>query len=351
MTMGVKYAIDTARFDTEATAWINGTFEFTYHFWYTGYIAILTISKLLFHSIYPSILFQYAFSFCSTLLFHQGLSKIIKNTRAAFIATLAVILYIPIQQWNRCLLTESIFISLVLLFIWACSIENKKSKWLSLFIIAIAAASVRPNGGTLLITCLVIYYIHFINSIQKKNIYIIVGVCIGTLLYLLNACTDTFYSFLLNSFNKGEVICEYPGWTVTIHTLHENNHSTGSIIKTFLLFYDHPVESIQLAVYRLIALWTDLRAYYSYIHNVFIGIFLLIGYSMAVIGFIQSKKIYRELFLITIIYTGLNSLLVMITYADWDGRFLSPLLPIVFIWSGLGIDYSIRFLNRRKIEA
>jgi len=346
--MGIKYAIDTTRFDNEATAWTNGTFEFTYHFWYTGYIAILTASKLIFHSIYLSILFQYIFAFCSTLLFYQGLSKISKNNRAAFITTLAIIFYIPIQQWNRCLLTESIFISLVLLFIWGYSIENKRYKWIALFIVAVAAATVRPNGCILLISCLMMYCGHFIYYTQKKNIYILTAASIVFLVYLLNTYTDTFYLFLLNSFNKGEVICGYSGWTVSIQSVSQNDPLTGSITKIFFLFYDHPIESIQLGTYRLLALWTDLRMYYSCIHNIFIGIFLCVMYSMACIGFMQYKKIYRELLWITCSYIGMNSLLIIITYADWDGRFLAPLLPIVFIWSGLGINYSIHFLNRKK---
>src|SRR6478752_10219443 len=97
MTLGIKYAIDTTRFDTEATAWVNGTFEFSYHFWYTGYIALLALCKLLFHSIYPSIVLQLGFSLISILLFYKGLCRILKNELTAFLTTLLVVLYIPIQ--------------------------------------------------------------------------------------------------------------------------------------------------------------------------------------------------------------------------------------------------------------
>ena len=118
-SLGIKYAIDTTRFDAEANAWLNGQFEPSYRLWYSGYIVLLFVCKIIFHSIYPSIVFQYLLSFIATLFFYQGICRLLKNEQAAFYTTLLAICYMPIQQWNTCLLTESIFISLLLLYVRA----------------------------------------------------------------------------------------------------------------------------------------------------------------------------------------------------------------------------------------
>lgn len=347
MYLGTKYAIDTVRFDTEAEAWINGTFEFSYHFWYTGYIAILALCKLLFQSIYPSIIIQLSLSLISILLFYKGLSRILQNQLTAFIAALLIILYIPIQQWNDCLLTESFYISSVLLFVWAYSIIDTKTKWISLLMFACLATILRPNGGILLITFFILLAKQFITLGNRKFIYASAVLAAIGLLYLLNNTTNIFYHFLIDSFNKGEVICGYSGWTIPIENTIKKDDSTGSIIKIIQLMGSNPTACIQLAIFRFIALWADVRMYYSNVHNIYIGCVLLPAYVFAGIGFFQNRKIYRDLFLITLIYTGLNSLLIMITYADWDGRFLAPLLPIIFIWSGLGMMNSIHRIIKK----
>jgi len=347
--LGVKYAIDTARFDTEASAWINGTFEFSYHFWYSGYIAILALCKLCFHSIYPSILIQSGLSLISILLFYKGLCRILKIESTAFIAALLVILYIPIQQWNVCLLTESFYVSAVLLFVWAYSIENTRTKWITLLLVALIATILRPNGGILLITFFILIGKEGTAQFIQKYLYGFAAFALLELFFLLNTQTTIFYTFLNDSFVKGEIICGYSGWIVPVKSQINIDNTDGSIIKIIQLFITHPWEYLQLGSFRFIALWTDIRMYYSTIHNSFIVLMLLPTYLFAGIGVYKYRKIYSGLFLITILYAGLNSLLVMITYADWDGRFLAPLLPMIFIWSALGIQYIYKLKYTKRI--
>ncbi len=346
-SLGIKYSIDTTRFDVEANTWINGSFEPSYRLWYFGYIAVLALCKSIFHSIYPSIFLQYILSAFATVYFFKGLKKLFKNSQIAFYSTLFVIGYFPIQQWNTCLLTESMFISLVLLFVWALSLEHHTRKWFTLFIISILATSLRPNGGILLLTCIGIYGSQHI-KLDRKIIFSFL-ILLVMVLFALQNYTDTFYHFLLDSFNKGEIICGYAHTSIQT-TFITNDGSCGSITKIIDLIVQHPSKSMQLFLGRFLALWSDLRVYYSLVHNLFIGAYLFVSYSMAVIGWIQFRKTYHQLVYVTLLYCGLNTLLVMITYADWDGRFLAPLLPIVFIWSGLGFYFSSQFLIRKKIR-
>ncbi|MGN6646382.1 MAG: hypothetical protein ACTHJT_07620 [Cytophaga sp.] len=337
-SLGVKYAIDTARFDTEASAWLTGTFETSYHFWYSGYIAILALSRLLFSSIYPSILLQCIVSLTATLLFYTGLCRILKNERTAFIASGLTILYLPIQQWNVCLLTESFFISSILLFIWAYSLEDWRTKWISLYTIAIVATMLRPNGGILLIALFILTAREILSKQNRLYVYTIGLLLLTGILFLLNCATDVFYQFMADSFAKGEIICGYKGWIIPVGTPASVSTTEGSIVKILGLIIDQPLKSLQLGCCRFAALWTDVRMYYSSLHNIFISLLLLPAYIFAATGFMHYRKIHRGVFIFTIVYTGLNSVLVMITYADWDGRFLVPLLPVIFIWSALGIQ-------------
>lgn len=343
-SLGIKYAIDTTRFDLEASAWLNGTFEPSYRLWYSGYIALLTLCKIVFDSIYPSIFLQYVFSALGTLYFYKGLQKLFKNRNTAFYSTLLVICYFPIQQWNTCLLTDSLFISMILFFVWALSLENNTRKWVILFFISGLTTCLRPNGGILLITCCGMYGLQKMPINKLVVILFLVPLAIG--LFILQNFTDVFYQFLLDSFNKGEVVCGYANSTIQ-PTFISNDSSRGSITKIAHLLIEHPKKSTHLFVIRFFTLWSDVRAYYSSVHNIFISAYLLLSYSMAAIGFIKYRKVYTELVWLTLFYCGLNSLLVILTYADWDGRFLAPLLPIAFIWAGLGMH---AFIGRVKLS-
>jgi len=348
--MGFKYAIDTLRFDEEATTWLRGHFEFSYHFWYAGYIAILALSKLIFGSIYCSIFLQCALSLIAVISFFNALERIFKNTNIAFFSTLPVILYYPIQIWNMCLLTESIYISLILLFIWAYSLLNKK-KWFYLISIAVAASITRPNGGILIITLIILYiYDQWTTNRQfaKRLLGASILICIPCLILFLQYSTDVYLQFLMQSFNKGEIICGYSGWIVPVNSINAESIHNNSISQVLTLMLKYPLEYIQLACYRFLALWSDIRPYYSFSHNLYIIVSLSLLYIFAGIGLIRYAKKYSDLFMLTISYCVFNSLIIMITYADWDGRFLAPLLPVVFIWSGLGIYSFLRYFKKIK---
>jgi hypothetical protein len=347
--MGFKYAIDTVRFDEEATAWLQVHFEFSYHLWYTGYILILAISKLIFGSIYFSILFQCILSLIAVISLFNALKRIFKNTNIAFLSTLPVILYYPIQIWNMCLLTESIYVSMILLFIWGYSLLNKKKRWFYMILIAAAASITRPNGGILIITLIILYtYEQWnIDRLFAKRLFTAsLLICIPCLILFIQYSTDVYFQFLIQSFNKGEIICGYDGWTIPVNVIHTEFIHNNTINQVLTLLLKYPLEYMQLACYRFLALWSDIRPYHSFSHNLYIIVSLSLLYTFAGIGLIRYVKKYSGLFILTISYCGFNSLLIMITYADWDGRFLAPLLPIVFIWSGLGIHSFFMYFKK-----
>lgn len=348
---GAKYAIDTTRFDDEASAWLNGHIELSYHFWYTGYILILALSKLFSGSIFYSIPFQCIISLIASIFFFHGLQRIFKKTSVAFFSTLALILYFPVQIWNMYLLTESIYISMILFFIWAYSFSNKAKKWKYMIIVAFISSLIRPNGGLLIITILIAYLYELWKTDKQKakqRILFALTISIPCIMALLNYTTDVYLQFIVQSFKNGEIICGYSGWTIPIKYNSNEFIHNNSILAIIKLISGYPIEYLQLSCYRFIALWTDIRPYYSIHHNIYILLCMGLFYAFALIGIRKYKKEYSGLFILTISYAGLNSLLVMTSYADWDGRFLAPLLPVIFIWTGLGI-YSIAdrfFINK-----
>jgi hypothetical protein len=78
------------------------------------------------------------------------------------------------------------------------------------------------------------------------------------------------------------------------------------------------------------------KPYYSFLHNAFIVCFLLPVYFFAIRGVrhILENKMRVLLF----VFIGFQVVTVSLTSENWDGRFLLPVLPWVFIVSALGIS-------------
>jgi hypothetical protein len=75
----------------------------------------------------------------------------------------------------------------------------------------------------------------------------------------------------------------------------------------------------------------------------------------------MSKKISLPIKTFALTFLLLNTLIMGFAVEDWDGRFLLPLLPMIFIFSTLGVDYLIesgfleplipKFFLKRNISA
>ncbi len=78
----------------------------------------------------------------------------------------------------------------------------------------------------------------------------------------------------------------------------------------------------------------NVKPYYSWLHNAHIAVFLYPVYTAAAYGFWHLEKV--KLKLVTGSFIAFQFLTVCFTSVNWDGRFLLPVLPLVFNLAGHG---------------
>ena len=108
----------------------------------------------------------------------------------------------------------------------------------------------------------------------------------------------------------------------------------------------HPTACAGLFARRI---WTGLahvRPFYSFRHNLAIAATLPLLYLLAIIGFIGQRS--RLITWATLTIIGAHLTLIGLTWADWDGRFLLYVLPLMTLYSAVGAIALVHRLRARS---
>jgi hypothetical protein len=124
-------------------------------------------------------------------------------------------------------------------------------------------------------------------------------------------------------------IAEDPG------ALAEFEGSSILAAQVFLLHRHGVVDWLRLAVRRAASLYTLPRGYFSTVHNMLVGVWMLL-YPLAIWGIWSWRK--HPVVRLIVAMLLLHTLLVGLTHDEWSGRFVVPLLGWVILLGSLGIN-------------
>jgi hypothetical protein len=111
----------------------------------------------------------------------------------------------------------------------------------------------------------------------------------------------------------------------------------------------HPFASIRLGVTRVSIELIHIRPFYSSRHNIALLLMLPLLYLLALTG----MKLNRDPSLTRLIALTIAAHLfvVAITFADWDGRYLLYILPLIFLLSSCAAASLIELSSFKKRDA
>jgi hypothetical protein len=99
--------------------------------------------------------------------------------------------------------------------------------------------------------------------------------------------------------------------------------------------WEHPLAVTDLMIRRVIVEVAHTRRFYSRRHNVMAGVAVWGLYVLAGIGCYTHR--HAAIVRVTLLLVTVQLFIVAMTAADWDGRFLIAVLPLVTVWSGVGL--------------
>ena len=263
------------------------------------------------------------------------LGRRLGGTWAGAIAAATLVANPDVARWHAYVYTDSLYISLVVLAAWGIDrAADRRGSWYALAsAVVLAAASVRPNGWLLLPLAAGYWILRALPGRWPQRLGIAgVAVAFGLGALLLPVFRDAVQRESPDRlWRVGEVVRGYPEGRLIMPA---DPAPEPGWPAAFGYVLQHPFASARLAATRVLVELAHVRPFYSTWHNIAIVMGLAPLYLLAVLGFlgVHTEPLARLL----VAVTGAHLLVVALTFANWDGRFLLHVLPLIGTLAGCG---------------
>ena len=322
---------------------INSTQYQTFYIAYVIYLSLFIFLKI---PVFFIFLNTYFISIFSYFKFYKLISNYIDFQTARL--WLLMISFSPlINYWQFSLFSETFFIAVSLLFIYACLFPLIKYRLLKIGILALITIFSRPSG-IFTVICVLLFVVYKNKLISKKNTLIF-----GTLVLLtLFIGIVFFFQLPYHDFSKyisnGSIYYGFPSWSspelppgnYTLFNCYEFIYHNKGLKTLLILFYE-----------KFNSFFLTTRAYYSDFHN-FINKSHHILYVFALLSLIFSYKKDRMMFTFLTIFSLiilLNALMVSLIFNEWSERHTVHVFPYIMLLASYSLIYLYRNYFKKRI--
>ena len=345
---GVQYWLDSDRYLFGAENLINGLPIASRGNQYMGYIIFIASFQFLGFSINVIPFIQVCITLFAAVALYD-LSKSITKSRLSSIFAIGFYLLNPfICTWHMYIMTESLYTSFVILSCWSiykAHRHNSTRNYIICSLILIATIFIRPNGWIFIpiVCCFFTFYTKQLSFNLRIGLISII-----LLLFSIGAVTiptfnrsiaaTTPYELML----KGEVIWDHPSERIEMPKDFNNENSNWS--KGYQYIINHPISCLKLASYRIGKMFIQIRNHHSLKYKIHILIWIIPAYLLALIGIIKYIR-SSAIILVLSVLLG-HSIIVGLTYATHESRFIIYILPIIYFLSACGLSIMIQKILR-----
>ncbi|MFM9841184.1 MAG: hypothetical protein ACKVOQ_23170 [Cyclobacteriaceae bacterium] len=332
---GARTSVDSELYLTDAMNLLHGQLPEGRSIWYISYSAFLALIFFFGGNNIAVVFVQILLSGVATFYLYQIVMEMYSKRNVAILAVLFYLLWIKIHEWNTFLYTESLFTSCSIIS-FAVLVKSKNAwHYLVASLLVLFTFFIRPTGFALMIGLLG----YGLSSLKKENLKRVIPLgFIGAMgvVVLLIGMLESFT--LIESYAKAEII--YPNITLGMEVpsdlyIPKTDHST--LVRVFLFAFYNPVYFLKLFSLKLFLFLGNVKPYFSVFHNTVIVLILYPLYFFAVKGFLKFPAHRKEKYFVAG-FVMAQALTVALTSENWDGRFLVPLLPFVFLLAAGGAD-------------
>ncbi len=339
---GVMTSVDSEYYINTASSLTQGQLPQNREVFYLTYSSLIALLSLMGLEATWIVMLQITISGIALYSIYRITQIVSKNNLTPFVASLLYILWFKFQQWNLIVYTDALFTNAVIISVYLLMIAKSKRSYLIVTSIIIFTIFIRPTGIGFLIA--ILSYLLFDLVFNKNNIlFKILGLILltGISFLILNEILRDFIASFLQSYSSAEII--YPKIPFGIDkpdSLDIPNDQYQPLVQLLLFMVRNPYYMIKISLLKAILLLGHIKPYYSLFHNIVIGCFLYPVYFFAIKGISFVSKDKLSVFIL--VFLGFQIITVSITSENWDGRFLFPLLPWIFILSSFGISNALQ---------
>ncbi|HEX8141207.1 MAG TPA: glycosyltransferase family 39 protein [Pyrinomonadaceae bacterium] len=305
---------------------------------YSGYALLIAFCRLTGAGMPGVIFVQLVFAALAAIALYD-LGRRLHGHRAGLIAAGLFSVNPDIARWNAFILTDSLYISLVILSVWAIhTAALRRRHWYIIAACTLAAAAlIRPNGLFLLAVA-VLYLVSRAVSHKTLRWLAISSIILAFILGAIIA--SRFYSASSEDHPEATLRKGITGihpWRVPMPS--DPAPIEGEWSAAFSYAAKHPLASLRLGITRAGIELIHVRPFYSFRHNIALLATLPLLYLLALTGLKLNRDPSLMRLVLLVITTHL--FVVAITFADTDGRFLLYVLPLICLFSACALAHLI----------
>jgi 4-amino-4-deoxy-L-arabinose transferase-like glycosyltransferase len=280
------------------------------------------------------------------------LGKYLYDWRAGFVAAFLYVGFFDLQKWNFYILTESLFISTIILSSYVILACRGWQRILFGGLLVLLATLLRPNGFIVPLA-LSLYLLVCLWHADKRKL--VAGILVLAVI-VLSVASIWIGGMLskeqvLRHYIEGTVIWGHAESAISMPgQIPDCTQAKGNVLFEIVCFVvQKPLYFLQLVSMKLFYFFLLARPYYSVPHNIVILLFLLPVYTLSIIAWFRGRNEFvRWGFPVIIII--LQVLVVSLTFADWDSRHLQVILPLIFLFASGGAVWLMDIVFDTKLN-
>jgi hypothetical protein len=328
-------------------------FERNYQIKYIGYPLFMAFLFKLGLGLKGVVVSQMLLSGAATVALYNTTKRLAGNYLAPALCTLLFLGWYEVQMYNGFILTESLYISLLIfafyLLVRAKSI--RQSLWVVPVLLYIAI--VRPNGFIAPVAYFGYLFTLYFYSLSSKRarIALLLAVLLVPLAAIVVVDQYLLTSFtIVETYEKGHLIFMYEDLVVQPEGPVLMPPAEASPLVKIIYFIQHNTAYfIRMAGMRFLLFWGNVKPFYSLLHNLMIVAVLYPLYFFTVKA-IASKKIPLPLSVFVVLLLLQQCFITTMTSEDWNGRFLMSLIAFVFMFGSIGLSWQLEKWRRKEPE-
>lgn len=342
---GVKAGGDTGIYVDGAASLLSGQPLTERQPSYLGYIAVVAAFQAIGAGLGGLVIAQVAAAVVAAVVVFR-LAVELGGRLAGGIAVLWFAFDINTNRWHAYVLSDSLFMSCLAVSVWlvhlAAARPGQWTRYPLASVVMVMAGLVRPEGWFLIPAAVLYWVLRADGAAGRKLTALGVGLvaCLGLYAVVAPRLGGNLQAVgPAEMLRSGQTIWEYDGWRVAMPDDPVWSSHAGSSAAV-IYAVRHPISTATLMGARLMAHVAHVRPYYSRAHNLVIAAWLLPLYAAAAAGAWALRR--QPLALWCGLALAMQSLVVALTHADWDGRYLAHVMPLMYPFAACGLVAAMR---------
>jgi hypothetical protein len=343
--VGVRQSVDSPFYLKNAEFLKHGIIPEGRALWYSGYALFLSLILVAGGSFQTIVVIQILLSCLAAYCIYLSVDKLSQNKSAGILAILLYMVWIPIHEWETFIYTESLFTSCCVFLFTALLFSKTRLHFVLTALLFLFTFFIRPAGFSLVVALAGYAVATF--PLSWFRVVFPVTAALGFIALLIANKMIHFYD-PVPSYVSAEII--YPKITLGVVPPEELfiPDNKRPLEKVFFFALYNPHYFLKLFLIKVALFYGNIKPYYSLLHNAAIVLFLYPLYYFACTGFKTITAYGKEKSFIASFILA-NGLMVGLTTENWDGRFLVPVLPFVFIVSSVPFLHILKRVSSSKL--